>query len=147
MSKKITMGALIVALVAASCALFTRYNGEAQEVVASSVLVDYRISGGMIGRNDHLTVMNDGRAVLSSTRGPATRFRLNGEVLEQLKAELARIDGPNDTAGPEAVPADAFVYSIDYAGHRVTFADPDVPEPIRSVSAILGDVILEHRSR
>jgi hypothetical protein len=45
MSKKITFGALIVALMATSCALLARYKGEAQEVVASRVLVDYHLSG------------------------------------------------------------------------------------------------------
>ena len=146
MSKKITFGALIVALTATSCALFARYKSEAQEVVESRVLVDYRLSGGLIGRTDHLTVLNNGGAVLSSSSGATTRVRLSAEVFE-IKDELRRSNWPEDTGDPEAGAADAFLTSIAYDGHRVTFAEPNVPESIRSLSALLNDVISDIRSR
>jgi hypothetical protein len=147
MSKKITFGALIVALTATSCALFARYKSEAQEVVESRVLVDYRLSGGLIGRTDHLTVLNNGGAVLSSSSGATTRVRLSAEVFEQIKDELRRSNWPEDTGDPEAGAADAFLTSIAYDGHRVTFVEPNVPESIRSLSALLNDVISDIRSR
>jgi hypothetical protein len=147
MSRKITFGALVVALMATSCGLFARYKSEAQEVVASRVLVDYHLSGGLIGRNDHLMVLNDGRAILSSSSGATKRLRLSEQVFEQIKKELRRSDWPEDTGDPEAVAADSFVYSIAYDGHQVTFVDPEVPESIRSVSVLLKNVIFDHQSR
>lgn len=60
---------LVLALTATSCAFLCRYKSEAQGVVASRVLLEYHVSGGLIGRNDHLMVLNDGRAVLSSDSG------------------------------------------------------------------------------
>lgn len=147
MSKKITFGALIVALIATSCALVARYKSEAQEVVASRVLVDYHLSGGLIGRTDHLIVLNNGGAVLSSFSAATTRVRLSAEVFGQIKDELRRRDWPEDTRDPEAVAADAFIISIAYDGHRVTFVEPNVPKAIRSLSASLNDVIFDIRSR
>lgn len=138
-------GALVVALMATSCALFARNKSEAQEVVASRVLVDYHLSGGLIGRNDHLMVLNNGRAVLSSSSGTTTHFRLNAEIFEQIKDELRRSYWPEDD--PEAVAADAFVISIAYDGHRGSFVEPEVPQSIRSVSTLLNGVILDIRSR
>lgn len=147
MSKKITFGALIVGLMATSCTLFARYKSEAQEVVASRVLVDYHLSGGLIGRTDHLMVLNNGGAVLSSSSAATARVRLSAEVLEQIKDELRRSDWPEDTGDPEAVAADAFIISIAYDGHRMTFVEPNVPKTIRSLSALLNDVIFDIRSR
>jgi hypothetical protein len=101
----------------------------------------------LIGRNDHLMVLSNGRAVLSSSSGATTRFRMSAEVFEQIEDELRRSDWPQDTGDPEAVAADAFVISIAYDGHRVTFVEPEVPESIRSVSTLLNDGILDIRSR
>jgi hypothetical protein len=146
MSKRMIFGALILALMATSCALFAKYKGEGSEVVASRGLVDYQVSGGLMGVNDHLMILNDGRAVLSSSTGPAKHFRLSAEAFEQVKDVLERAEWP-DTGDPQAVAPDTFVYSIDYDGHDVTFVDPAVPESIRSVSAVLNDVIYDSRSR
>ncbi|MDQ4026883.1 MAG: hypothetical protein M3214_02370 [Actinomycetota bacterium] len=93
MSKKITFGAQIVALMATSCALFAGSKIEAQEVVASRVLVDYRLSGGLIGRTDHLTVLNNGGAALSSSSGATTRVRLSAEVFEQIRTSSVEATG------------------------------------------------------
>lgn len=92
-------------------------------------------------------VLNNGGAVLSSSSGATTRVRPSAEVFEQIKEELRRSDWPEDTGDPEAVAADAFIISIAYGGHRVTFVEPNVPKSIRSLSALLNDVIFDIRSR
>jgi hypothetical protein len=111
------------------------------------VLVDYHLSGGLIGRTDHLIALNNGGAVLSSFSAATTRVGLSAEVFERIKDELRRRDWPEDTRDPEAVAADAFIISIAYDGHRVTFVEPNVPKSIRSLSASLNDVIFDIRSR
>jgi hypothetical protein len=141
-----TVAAIVLALVATSCALIARYNDEGRDV-ASSVLVEYQLSGGVAGMNQHLVVFNDGRAVLSSpTTESPEHFRLNAGELRRLKGALARTDWPQETGRPDAQGADTFVVSIEHDGRRVVFVEPDVPPSVRSTSAALKHIVLEHQA-
>jgi hypothetical protein len=147
MSKKITFGALIAALMATSCALFVSYKSEAQEgrrVTRARRLSPKRRVDRSHGPPDGSEQWRCRSVVIlgGDNARPAERRSVRAD---KGRASSERLAGGH--GDPEAVAADAFIISIAYDGHRVTFVEPNVPKSIRSLSALLNDVIFDIRSR
>jgi hypothetical protein len=104
-----------------------------------AILVEYRRSGGIAGREDHLVVHADGTARLSR-RGTTSEFAVPTDTLARLRALLrdsavAPLDG-------EYLPthrgADLFEYVVAFEKRRIRTMDTAVPAPLQPLLQLLA---------
>jgi hypothetical protein len=114
--------------------------------VPGRLLVDYRRTGGLIGRTEHLVVNSDGGAVLEGT-GPRHDARLDAATMRKLVATLDRANLPKLRAryAPPVRGNDLVTHVITYHGRTVTVTDTVVPAPLRPVLIELNQVVIEVR--
>ena len=108
-------------------------------------LVSYSRTGGIAGVDERLRVAPDGAATLTlgPTANPAS-FQLAAADLATLRDEVDAADLANfEPPGPTAC-ADCFVYDIETADGRASYAETDQPPPaVQALAAHLG-AIVEH---
>ncbi|MDT0317392.1 hypothetical protein [Streptomyces millisiae] len=96
-----------------------------------------RVSGGIAGVNDVITVAADGAVTVERRAGVEER-RLGAEELAELTALLA---GPEFAALPGDVTgspvADAFTYDFRYGGRAVRADDTSLVPPLDEILALI----------
>lgn len=99
--------------------------------------VDYTVSGGIAGVNDHLKVYPDGRAVYDDG-ARVVEFTVTPQVVSELRAALEQAGVASLPATVQSVPgADRFAYRVIYGGRSIRFSDGTVPPSLRPALAIL----------
>jgi hypothetical protein len=139
----------LVALALAGCASDSGGQPAASggtSTLSGRLLVDYRRSGGLTGRIEHLVVNSDGGAVLEGT-GPRRDARLDAATMRRLVATLDRADLPKlrSRYAPPARGNDLVTHVITYQGRTVTVTDTAVPAPLRPVLTELNRVVIQVR--
>jgi len=140
----------LVALVVAGCAAKDGAKptpAAGGPAVPGRALVDYKRSGGLTGRTDHLVVSGDGAAVLEG-RGPRHDARLDAATMRRLVATLDRAHLAKLHARYDA-PArgnDLVTHAVTYQGRTVTVTDTVVPAPLRPVLSELNRIVIEVRA-
>lgn len=113
-------------------------------LILRAPLVDYHVTGGFIGIDEHLVVRASGEAVLTSDRSPSGTRDLSDDELAALNRVLEASDFANipaDTIDPNV--ADAFVYQVTYQGRTVVTSDgyltpPELQEIIDQLRQIVA---------
>jgi len=141
----------LVALVLAGCAAKDDASpaapaGGSGSTVPGRLLVDYKRSGGLAGRTDHLVINSDGGALLES-RGPRHDARLDAATMRKLVATLDRANLPRlrPRYAPPVRGNDLVTHVITYHGRTVTVTDTVIPAPLRPVLTELNQVVIEVR--
>jgi hypothetical protein len=140
----------LVALALAGCA--AKDGGKPSPAAGGSTvpgraLVDYKRSGGLTGRTEHLMVSSDGAAVLEG-RGPRHDAHLDAATMRKLVAtldrtNLAKLHGRYNapTRGNDLV-----THALTCQGRTVTVTDTVVPAPLRPVLTELNQIVIEVRA-
>jgi hypothetical protein len=108
----------------------------------SDIIIEYNRTGGLIGFNDHLTINNEGNAVLKRKNSQAT-FKLDAETLKHLETSLnaAAFTKLNKSYKPLQQGNDLIEYTITYNGYTVQMADTAVPEIIQPILESLNQIV------
>ena len=111
------------------------------------IMIEYNRTGGLIGLADHLTIDNEGKAVLNRKNSQAT-FRLDAETLKHLETSLndAAFMKLNKSYLPLRQGNDLIQYSITYNGHTVQMVDTAVPEIMQPILEYLNQMV-ENRGK
>ncbi|MCB0115852.1 MAG: hypothetical protein KDD84_17245 [Caldilineaceae bacterium] len=109
---------------------------------SSSIWIDYQRSGGFVGFDDHLTVLNTGEATLTRKSTQFT-FTLDDATISQLQGQLdvAVFSELRREYLPERQGADLITYTIIVNGHRVKTMDGAMPEPLKPIVKSLNEII------
>lgn len=111
----------------------------------ASILVEYRRSGGIAGRDDHLTIREGGRATLTTRLRGHRSFTLSARTLRRLRSALEGTDFPKLRSryrSPTPVP-DSFQYSITYEGRTMSADETASPAALGPAVEALNEVIAE----
>jgi hypothetical protein len=100
----------------------------------------YTRSGGIDGASHTLTIKRDGHAKLD-----AHKFRLRASERDAVAALVAKA-GDFGSIKVDAKPAvpDAYVHTLEYAKHTLTFDDPSTPKKLRKLRDVLGRLIAKY---
>ncbi|MEU7872307.1 hypothetical protein [Dactylosporangium sp. NPDC049140] len=107
-------------------------------VTATDSLVTFTRTGGLAGNNDSLTVRPDGSYTIQTKQGTKSG-KLTAEELAALKtalesADFNKLPTTNDNGGI----ADAYTYTVTYAGKQITAKDGSIPPALQPVISALG---------
>jgi hypothetical protein len=113
----------------------------------SNIIIEYNRTGGLIGLDDHLSIDNEGNALLKRKNSQAT-FKLDAETLNHLEDSLndAAFTTLNKSYSPSLQGNDLIQYSITYNGHTVRMMDTAVPEILQPILESLNQII-ENRGK
>ena len=122
---------------AGSLSQFETQNGD--------VLVDYKRTGGLAGFDDHLTVYENGVAIVT-TKNDENRYTLSSDEINDLIGlfELSGFDSVNqaDLAMFKVSGNDFFFYSIEFRGHKIEAIEYAFPESVGPVIERLDNLVL-----
>ena len=110
------------------------------------VIVDYKRTGGFAGFDDHLTVYENGVAIVTTKNG-GNRYTMSSTEMSDLVA-LFESSGFN-SVNQEDLPmfkisgADFFFYSIEYRGHKIEAIEYAFPETLAPLIERLNDLVLQ----
>ncbi|MFI5909091.1 hypothetical protein [Dactylosporangium sp. NPDC051541] len=105
---------------------------------ATDTLVTFTRTGGLAGNNDSLAVRPDGSYTIQ-TKQAKKDGKLTDEELGALKAALAATDfNKLPTNNDNGAVADAYTYTITYAGKQITAKDGSIPPALQPVISALG---------
>jgi hypothetical protein len=110
----------------ASTALATRFE-----------FVDYVVSGGIAGVNDHLKVYPDGRATYQDGRRTVD-FTVSTATVSELRAALQAADLPSLPPVNGSPSPDAMAHRVIFGGQAVTFYERAMPPSLGNAVAILN---------
>jgi hypothetical protein len=125
-----------IALAVALLAALAPAAAAAQETPKLKSTLTYARSGGIAGVSDSFRIKRDGWSLLNGRE-----FRLRPSEREAL-AELvtdAKLERVKVKARP-AVP-DAFIHTLTYRKHTITFDDPSTPKKVKKLRDLLGRLI------
>ena len=109
------------------------------------VLVDYKRTGGFAGFDDHLTVYEDGAAIVT-TKNDGNRYTLSSEEINDLIGlfESSGFNSVNqaDLAMFKVSGNDFFFYSIEFRGHKIEAIEYAFPESVGPVIERLDNLVL-----
>jgi hypothetical protein len=110
------------------------------------ILVDYKRTGGFAGFDDHLTVYENGAAVVTTKNG-GNRYTLSSKELNDLTA-LFESSGFNSVSQQDLRMVkvsgnDFFYYSIDFRGHKLEANEYAFPESLEPVIERLNNLVLQ----
>jgi hypothetical protein len=110
------------------------------------ILVDYKRTGGFAGFDDHLTVYENGAAVVTTKNG-GNRYTLTSKELNDLTA-LFESSGFNSVSQQDLPMVkvsgnDFFYYSIDFRGHQLEANEYAFPESLEPVIEGLNNLVLQ----
>ncbi len=108
----------------------------------SDIILEYNRTGGLIGLDDHLTIDNEGNAVLKRKNSQAA-FKLDVETLKHLEASLnnAAFTKLNKSYLTLQQGNDLIQYSITYNGYTVQMVDTAVPEIMQPILESLNQIV------
>ena|SRR5688572_13936751 len=131
--KFIAFAALLLALTAPTAAAAD------DEIPKLKGTLTYARTGGIAGVNDNLRIKRDGRSLLN---GREFRLRkVEREAVAKLVA-AAKLERIKVTSKP-AVP-DAFIHTMTYRKHTITFDDPSTPKKVKQLRDLLGRLIAKY---
>jgi hypothetical protein len=106
------------------------------------IAIEYDRTGGLIGFNDHLTIDNEGNAVLIR-KNAQTTFKLGAEVLKHLETSLnaAGFTMLNKSYSASQPGNDLIQYSITYNGYTVQMTDTAVPANMQPILDSLNQIV------
>ncbi|WP_432988031.1 hypothetical protein [Dactylosporangium sp. CA-233914] len=105
---------------------------------ATDALVTFNRTGGLAGNNDTLTVKPDGSYTIQTRQGTRTG-KLTDEELAALKDALSSADfNKLPTVNDNGAVADAYTYTLTYAGKQITAKDGAIPPALAPVISALG---------
>jgi hypothetical protein len=128
------------ALAAALLALLAPAASAAQkETPRLKGTLTYARSGGLAGVNDSFRIKRDGWSLLN---GREFRLRPNereavAKLVEEAKLERAKVS-------PKPAVPDAFVHTLTYRRHTITFDDPSTPKKVKKLRDLLGRLISKY---
>jgi hypothetical protein len=110
------------------------------------ILVDYKRTGGFAGFDDHLTIYENGAAVITTKNG-GNRYTLTSKELNNLTA-LFESSGFNsvrqqDLPMVKVSGNDFFYYSIDFRDHKIEANEYAFPESLDPVIEFLNNLVLQ----
>jgi hypothetical protein len=110
--------------------------GAAQEKPRLKSTLTYERTGGIAGVDDRLRIKRDGWSLLN---GREFRLRPNereavATLVEEAKLERAKVS-------PKPAVPDAFVHTLTYRKHTITFDDPSTPKKVKKLRDLLGRLI------
>lgn len=122
-------------------------GGASNTAETAEPLITYRVSGGIGGISQRLTIFSDRSATLAGGRGPyrsTDRFTLAKAELSSLaaKLEVARLDSL-----PKPRPsrcADCFEYGLEYRGASYDANDVSLSDRVTPVITALNAIIAAH---
>jgi hypothetical protein len=110
------------------------------------ILVDYKRTGGFAGFDDHLTVYENGAAVVTTKNG-GYRSTLSSKEQNDLIAlfESSEFNSVNqqDLRMVKVSGNDFFYYSIDFRGHKLEANEYAFPESVNPVIERLNTLVLQ----
>jgi hypothetical protein len=105
---------------------------------ATDTLVAFTRTGGLAGANDSLTVRPDGSYTIQTKQGTKSG-KLTDEELGALKEALGAANFDKmPTVNDNGQVADAYTYTITYAGKQITAKDGSIPPALQPVISALG---------
>lgn len=109
---------------------------------SGKILVGYHRTGGIAGFDDHLTIHENGTALLSRRGTTGTYILANDELvaLNTLFEDAQFLDLRSSYPAPTPG-ADYFSYEITYRGHTVTTEDTGVPPVLSAILGRLNDLL------
>ena len=130
--KAIVLAAVLLAVLAPAAAA-------AQEKPKLKSTLTYERPGGIAGVDDKLRIKRDGWSLLNGRE-----FRLRPserEAVAQLvtDAKLERVK-----VKPKPAVPDAFVHTMTYRRHTITFDDPSTPKKVKKLRDLLGRLISKY---
>ena len=127
----IALAVLLLALTAPTAA--------ADEVPKLKSTLTYARTGGIAGVNDSFRIKRDGWSLLN---GREFRLRkVEREAIAKLveEAKLERVKVQTKPAVP-----DAFIHTLTYRRHTITFDDPSTPKKVKKLRDLLGRLIAKY---
>lgn len=108
----------------------------------TATFLEYQRSGGFLGLEDHLTIVQAGKVILER-KGLETEFQLDSEAMSQLETLLsdAQFTELEDEYFPERQGSDLIEYTIRYSGHTVRMMDTAIPETLYPVLESLNRLV------
>jgi hypothetical protein len=132
----IALAALLLALTAPTAAAAA---GSDDEVPKLKGTLTYARTGGLAGVDDRLRIKRDGWSLLDGRE-----FRLRpvereavAKLVEEAKLERAKVT-------PKPAVPDAFVHTLTYRKHTITFDDPSTPKKVKKLRDLLGRLIAKY---
>jgi hypothetical protein len=112
----------------------------------ASVLIEYRRSGGIAGREDRLVIRSDGTARLTR-RGTDVDFSVAADTLARVRAliDSARFSTLRAEYLPARRGADLFEYVVTCQGRTVRTMDTAVPDRLQPLLQLLAGLIASRR--
>jgi hypothetical protein len=131
---------------ASTLLVFYAITGCATVNPQASALVEYRRSGGIMGRDDQLVVNADGTAHLTH-RGTELDFTIGTDSLAQLRSLLESIEFPSlrEEYLPPRTGADLFEYVVIYRGRKIRMMDTAIPAELQPLIVFLNGLADKRR--
>ena len=105
-------------------------------------LIDYRRSGGIVGLDDHLVILENGQATLTRD-GEDQEFVIDKQTMVELNKLFAEADFKNLNSKylPNNNSTDILKYSLVYEGKKVEALDTAVPNKLWPIIESLNKII------
>ena len=120
-----------------------------QDAVASTMVIEYRRSGGLAGWNEYLVIRSDGQCTLERSGSRAQRCTLDAETVQRLQTlvrESRFFELEARYLPPRPIP-DAFHYTVTVQDgtrrHTVETTDGAVPPELNELLTQLNRIIDE----
>jgi hypothetical protein len=106
------------------------------------IIIEYDRTGGLIGFNDHLTIDNEGNAILMR-KNAQTTFKLDAVALKHLETSLnaANFTMLKKSYSPSQPGNDLIQYSITYNGYTVLMKDTAIPASMQPILDSLNQIV------
>jgi hypothetical protein len=130
--KAIALAALLLAILAPAAAA-------ADEKPKLKGTLTYKRTGGIAGVDDSFRIKRDGWSILNGKEfrlRPSERNAL-AKLVTDAKLEKAKVQTK------PAVP-DAFIHTMTYRKHTITFDDPSTPKKVKKLRDLLGRLISKY---
>jgi hypothetical protein len=129
---------------AAACAATWAVCGCSSAATLSGPLA-YSRSGGIAGVVEHLTIQRSGSARVSKgVKAHSHSFKLSSRERARVDKAVKAAHLKTVKVPKHSIPADAFVFTISYAGRKLRFADSATPKALQGLVSVLGDLVLAH---
>lgn len=128
-----------IALAALLLAIFAPAAAAADSKPKLKGTLTYKRTGGIAGVNDSFRIKRDGWSILNGKEfrlRPSERNAL-AKLVTDAKLEKAKVQTK------PAVP-DAFIHTMTYRRHTITFDDPSTPKKVKKLRDLLGRLISKY---
>ncbi|MFQ5595033.1 MAG: protealysin inhibitor emfourin [Anaerolineae bacterium] len=141
----LSAGLILAAWLLSTCGAPSSTRSEGAS--SGDVLVEYRLTGGIAGLNDHLIVRSTGEVILENKDGVREVFTVDEAVvgkLQQTVEETGFFDLESEYRPARIIP-DALTYQITFQAdgrrHTVETSDGAIPEQLAPIIDELNQII------